>query len=582
MDFEQYLEKDILTFLDSKIEHKDNTAMDREEEYGLYLTKDYLKELNYALDNDELTKAKKLFDELKSAYSRLPKTSSERKKIYTLLEKMYGKIQNYVKIKEGKIEVLKQGTSEIQRERSDIVLDNLGKDKEQVNISVQAMSELSPINMDDLPINSASDAKREYDKENKPRMNRANNTGNTSTGGGGKSRGKDGARDAQRDVSVESNILGKSIVDENDRSNQSAQYTRYIFRDDYNKYSKVLLEDIPGANEDFDDLEKNIIERTIELERLKTFVIERLLDALRKKLDEDNNEHNKKIEEMRKDIIEQMTLELDKRFDSGEYSSNSKSYDPRDSIKNSLKKIESTDIIKSVKEDILDKVFLEAPHIISSNDYSDYSNYSTESLDAFSINKNDVIRVRRNDDNSISIIQNGKARRRYDDTKEPNEDIEKKDSYARDDLKGEITSPDSPDKDIAQDKNYEPVENYAPINYSSYSDSDKQDNNIKIMGELQAPEAPETEFNMAGTDTAQVLPAPSLAEPEQKSESTQESKSEFTDEKVQEMYEEAIYTMLQSNYDEAAKIFQNILELRPKNKAARIRLLECVGAAGNA
>jgi hypothetical protein len=88
MEFEQYLERDILTFLDSKIYKKENTSIDREEEYGLYLTRDYLKELNYALDNDELTRAKKLFDELKVNYSRLPKSSVERKKIYSLLEKM--------------------------------------------------------------------------------------------------------------------------------------------------------------------------------------------------------------------------------------------------------------------------------------------------------------------------------------------------------------------------------------------------------------------------------------------------------------------------------------------------------------
>ena len=61
MEFEQYLERDIITFLDSKTEKKDSTNIDREEEYGIYLMRDYLKELNYALDNDELTKAKKLF-----------------------------------------------------------------------------------------------------------------------------------------------------------------------------------------------------------------------------------------------------------------------------------------------------------------------------------------------------------------------------------------------------------------------------------------------------------------------------------------------------------------------------------------
>ena len=80
MDFEQYLERDILTFLDSKIYKKESTSIDREEEYGLYLTKDYLKELNYALDNDELTRAKKLFDELKQIILNCQRTVLNVKK----------------------------------------------------------------------------------------------------------------------------------------------------------------------------------------------------------------------------------------------------------------------------------------------------------------------------------------------------------------------------------------------------------------------------------------------------------------------------------------------------------------------
>lgn len=80
MEFEQYLERDIITFLDSKMEKKDSTNIDREEEYGIYLLRDYLKELSYALDNDELTRAKKLFDELKKNYVGIPKGSLQRKK----------------------------------------------------------------------------------------------------------------------------------------------------------------------------------------------------------------------------------------------------------------------------------------------------------------------------------------------------------------------------------------------------------------------------------------------------------------------------------------------------------------------
>ena len=100
MDLDQFLEKDILTFLDGKMNKEKRNVVDREEEYGLYMTRDYIKELTKALENDELSKAKKLFDELKETYNHLPEESQEKKKIYALLEKMFEKIKNYVGMRE--------------------------------------------------------------------------------------------------------------------------------------------------------------------------------------------------------------------------------------------------------------------------------------------------------------------------------------------------------------------------------------------------------------------------------------------------------------------------------------------------
>jgi tetratricopeptide (TPR) repeat protein len=59
-------------------------------------------------------------------------------------------------------------------------------------------------------------------------------------------------------------------------------------------------------------------------------------------------------------------------------------------------------------------------------------------------------------------------------------------------------------------------------------------------------------------------------------------KHKHNDEELQKMYEEAIYTMFQNDYIEASKIFQQILRIRPENKAARIRLQECREAISNA
>jgi len=101
MELEQFLERNMLFFLDSKTEKKSRGSSDSEEEYGLYLTRDYISELTRALDRDELSKAKRIFDDLKDYYNKLPEDSLERKKIYVLLEQMYSKIEEYVHLRDA-------------------------------------------------------------------------------------------------------------------------------------------------------------------------------------------------------------------------------------------------------------------------------------------------------------------------------------------------------------------------------------------------------------------------------------------------------------------------------------------------
>jgi hypothetical protein len=113
MELDQFLESDIMTYLDTKIDSKERAVLDREEEYGLYVTRDYLKELEVALDKDELTKAKKIFDDLKDTYLKLPKNSLERKKIYSLLEEMYAKIEIYLNMKEEEHRMLSPAASQV-------------------------------------------------------------------------------------------------------------------------------------------------------------------------------------------------------------------------------------------------------------------------------------------------------------------------------------------------------------------------------------------------------------------------------------------------------------------------------------
>ncbi len=95
MDFEQFLEQDIITFLEGKVEKKEKTNIAREEDYGLYLTKDYVKELEQALANDNMSRAKALFDELKDIYNHYNQPVG-KKKIYLILDEMYAHITHYV------------------------------------------------------------------------------------------------------------------------------------------------------------------------------------------------------------------------------------------------------------------------------------------------------------------------------------------------------------------------------------------------------------------------------------------------------------------------------------------------------
>lgn len=100
MELDEFLEKDMLRFLEERKEkNTQDKIIDREEDYGLYLTKDYLKEVTSALESDEITKAQRLFDELRSYYETLPKGSLEAKKVYAILEQVYSKINAYNQLK---------------------------------------------------------------------------------------------------------------------------------------------------------------------------------------------------------------------------------------------------------------------------------------------------------------------------------------------------------------------------------------------------------------------------------------------------------------------------------------------------
>jgi tetratricopeptide (TPR) repeat protein len=600
MEFEQYLERDILTFLDSKIYKKENTSVDREEEYGLYLTKDYLKELNYALDNDELTRAKKLFDELKVNYSRLPKSSVERKKIYSLLEKMYEKIQNYVRIKEGKIEIIKQGDIEVFKdttEKFSSIADRMEKAAILPQLLPLDIMKPEPTKRTELPIRSSTNRELESPKKSPSQddtllFEKKSNLKN--------------------DFSTESNRLEKTTTDQSEKSKiNESELTRKGLEKDFDedsskknkpKVSKSYVEEhvfnqaVEQARNR--ELKNEIIDKTAaHLEKLKIHVTDRLLEELRKKLDENSDEQSKKIESLRKDIVEQVIEELDKR----------------------LKK-EKSDVSKkidSLRKEILDEVYHQAQQLISLrdnqnaiieeqytlrrsiNNHNALSNSQSKESTTEFIDRNGAVKLEKDESldefkdevktNQTSIeTYSGEELRvvyeqaiyymfdnKYDEaaklfkkiiTVQPNN----KSAYIRLQECFEKQPELHKDEETISDSEFKTIikpSNTTKKTYAELYDSNKlTETNAEIMqyDDNLADKYKNTIDEHVDTHTKR-------AHKLQKNN----IRGKYNDEELQKMYEEAVYTMFQNKHNEAAEMFQQILRIRPDDKAAHIRLYEC-------
>jgi hypothetical protein len=104
MNFDKFIEKDIIDFLDKKADEMANKAAAvREEEFDLYeITEDYSKEINDALRENDLLKAQRIFEEVKNRYLQAPDTSANKKRWYMIMEEVYEKIKDYENKEEGK------------------------------------------------------------------------------------------------------------------------------------------------------------------------------------------------------------------------------------------------------------------------------------------------------------------------------------------------------------------------------------------------------------------------------------------------------------------------------------------------
>ena len=636
MEFEQYLERDILVFLDSKIEHKNTSDIDREEEYGLYLTKDYIKELNYALDNDELTKAKKLFDELKLNYSKLPKNSIESKKMYSLLEKMYEKIQDYVRIKEEKLEITKEEKKETSKSKAENVTEIITNT---YNINTVSSSDIPGLSQNiGLPINlninkiDSSELKKDTEKKS---IKSQNQLDINSTKSAIKDQHKEKYYEEKEKIDEEPELITQNVFIKNDKNIPSKNEN--IETKKPSKIDKIDTPDIPYMHADSseaDYLEKELAEHALYIEKLKTKIIEKIVNGLQQKLEETNREQNKKIESIRKEMMENINTELTKRFgerkiesinnqsienlkneilnqtynqatdilaNKDNYQTRTKvaetkkvSEDKQDAdikeVKPIYKKIFSIDnskITKIFKElpgiqdttsQIFDKnkkyhkqtskeeslnylnkisiekskrIYSEATYYMLNNRYEDAARLFKILVEANPKNKAASIRLHecleKFPELKISVVPALKAAK-IEELEESNNSnmslIPKKSSSENVTLFADNkNNVNSAGKNISQDK---------PIKYN-YSDYEKEKNNSKKLQNI----------------------IPTI-------KSTSHTKHKVDHNEMRTMYEEAIYTMFQNNYTEAAKIFQEILNIKPDNKAAQIRLQECLEVISNA
>ena len=97
MEFEKFIETDIGKFLDSKAaELANQAAIMREEEFSMFeITSDYTKELNDALKEGNVVKAKQILEEVKDKYMQATDGTISKKRLYNIMEGIYEQIKDF-------------------------------------------------------------------------------------------------------------------------------------------------------------------------------------------------------------------------------------------------------------------------------------------------------------------------------------------------------------------------------------------------------------------------------------------------------------------------------------------------------
>ncbi len=99
MELGAFLEKDMVEFLDEIAEQrKEKIEITlREEELSIFdIKKDYAKEMELALEKNDLYSAKKIFDEMKRDYENMPDSTLKKKRAHHILQELHKKINHHV------------------------------------------------------------------------------------------------------------------------------------------------------------------------------------------------------------------------------------------------------------------------------------------------------------------------------------------------------------------------------------------------------------------------------------------------------------------------------------------------------
>ena len=98
MEVEEFIEQDILVFLDKRLEEgtKSDVSSQAMRVQSVYLSRDYEEELTAALQDDNIARAKKVLHDLKKKFDTIPPGTPDKQDVKILLAELYERFRKHV------------------------------------------------------------------------------------------------------------------------------------------------------------------------------------------------------------------------------------------------------------------------------------------------------------------------------------------------------------------------------------------------------------------------------------------------------------------------------------------------------